>query len=445
MPKKKNGSSTNKKKCFFITPIDDKNSPFRGRMQFVNQHILMPVLGNVYEIEVGTRRSAPVITAIVQHIFESDLIVSDLTGWNANVAYELGLAHTLGKPTIHLFHGEIKSDSLPFDLRGVKAISYPHTDKIDAKTNLAIHSKDINATKKKIREALRNIFSNPISDVLSYDDLANYFVGKFNGSRNLSEVYDFLHKMMSNTIEKLTGQACTKAIAGKLAGYEKQIYSLVNLLCEHLHGSGRLYIVDQFIRYCALCESMVHRADPRDERGIITVQTPVKTDNWDQDYEDAYEKYIATTISKIVNTSTRYRRLVIANDDLDRRRIKKFVRDLIAYAQKQRKRSLNNVWIGFVHPSNSFYSNIDFHITSEKDCSIAFLSQSKPQDFNSSLHLHDLDGKFPDEMRKEMLPLWNIHDENVIKINKFYSLTKNKKDIDVAIFSKIDNIVAKIS
>jgi hypothetical protein len=52
------------------------------------------------------------------------LIVADCTDRNPNVFYEIGLAHTIGKPTILLTQ---KSEDVPFDLRHWRHIAYQLT------------------------------------------------------------------------------------------------------------------------------------------------------------------------------------------------------------------------------------------------------------------------------------------------------------------------------
>ena len=47
-------------------------------------------------------------------ISDADLVVADLTGLNANVMYEVGVAHALRKPTLVVTQ---EIDELPFDLR----------------------------------------------------------------------------------------------------------------------------------------------------------------------------------------------------------------------------------------------------------------------------------------------------------------------------------------
>ncbi|NUQ64017.1 MAG: hypothetical protein HUU20_16190 [Pirellulales bacterium] len=62
-----------------------------------------------------------IIIAISEAIPKCELVVADLTGYSPNVLYELGISHTLGKPTymtIYTRDGKYPpSDQVPFDLR----------------------------------------------------------------------------------------------------------------------------------------------------------------------------------------------------------------------------------------------------------------------------------------------------------------------------------------
>ncbi len=69
-------------------------------------------------------RSGEIIMHIIEQLFAADVVVADLSGRNANVFYELGVRHALGKSTI------LTADNLediPFDLRGMRAIHYRYS------------------------------------------------------------------------------------------------------------------------------------------------------------------------------------------------------------------------------------------------------------------------------------------------------------------------------
>lgn len=54
-----------------------------------------------------------VINDIVSNIVESSIVIAEVSERNANVYYELGIAHSIGKPTVLLAQ---KGTSLPFDV-----------------------------------------------------------------------------------------------------------------------------------------------------------------------------------------------------------------------------------------------------------------------------------------------------------------------------------------
>lgn len=56
-----------------------------------------------------------------QKLMEARVVIADLTNMNANVFYELGLAHTIGHDVI-LLTQDIKW--VPFDLRHMRCIEY---------------------------------------------------------------------------------------------------------------------------------------------------------------------------------------------------------------------------------------------------------------------------------------------------------------------------------
>ena len=55
------------------------------------------------------------------HILKASLIVADVTGRNPNVFYELGMAHTVGRPTIVIAQDE---NDVPFDIRAFRYLKY---------------------------------------------------------------------------------------------------------------------------------------------------------------------------------------------------------------------------------------------------------------------------------------------------------------------------------
>ncbi len=66
--------------------------------------------------------------AIVEGIWKAicgcKIVIADCTGRNPNVFYEIGIAHTIGRPTILITQN---IDDVPFDLRHLRCIRYDFT------------------------------------------------------------------------------------------------------------------------------------------------------------------------------------------------------------------------------------------------------------------------------------------------------------------------------
>jgi len=65
-----------------------------------------------------------VMEDVLAGILNADLIIADLTGLNANVFYEVGLAHGIGKPVLLLAQS---LDDVPFDLRHRRILIYDYS------------------------------------------------------------------------------------------------------------------------------------------------------------------------------------------------------------------------------------------------------------------------------------------------------------------------------
>ncbi len=62
-----------------------------------------------------------IMTDVVSLIWRSSVVISDLTGRNANVFYETGIAHTLGRDLIQITQA---AADVPFDLQSLRYVKY---------------------------------------------------------------------------------------------------------------------------------------------------------------------------------------------------------------------------------------------------------------------------------------------------------------------------------
>lgn len=151
-------------KIFVIMPFEDDLD--RVYEEFVRD----PLAEKGYDVSRADDISADqnIPRSIVRGIYEADLIVADITRQNPNVYYELGIAHVLRKPCLHIVQD---FDDLAFDIRSYSAIKYS-TFLSDAE----ILTKEI--LDKINRESGNEYkFSNPVDDYIGLQCLCVDYSG----------------------------------------------------------------------------------------------------------------------------------------------------------------------------------------------------------------------------------------------------------------------------
>jgi hypothetical protein len=102
--------------------------PFRDHLDVPYRQVIIPALESLnLRVKRGDdfRTQQPVMTDIWAAICASRMVVAECTEVNQNVYYELGIAHTLGKPTIMIAQD---ISNIPFDLRHLRHIIYENSD-----------------------------------------------------------------------------------------------------------------------------------------------------------------------------------------------------------------------------------------------------------------------------------------------------------------------------
>jgi hypothetical protein len=105
--------------CFVLMPFDEQ---FRLVYETIAKALKgLMVCSRADDLPLGK----PILERVLTGIRSAELIVADLTGKNANVFYELGLAHTHTKNVLLLTQN---INDVPFDLRGLFCHDYsPHS------------------------------------------------------------------------------------------------------------------------------------------------------------------------------------------------------------------------------------------------------------------------------------------------------------------------------
>jgi hypothetical protein len=98
--------------------------PFDREFQPIYEQLIRPALEDAgYDIIRADSflDQQNILQTIVREIASADLVIADVTTINANVFYELGLAHGLRRPTVLIAQS---LDEIPFDLRSYRVVVY---------------------------------------------------------------------------------------------------------------------------------------------------------------------------------------------------------------------------------------------------------------------------------------------------------------------------------
>ncbi len=117
-------------KCFVIMP-------FTPSLSFVYETIKKTVISEGLDCKRADEFAVaqPIIDDIKKHIADADLVIADLTGKNANVYYEAGFTHALGKRLILIAQSR---NDLAFDVGYIRAVIYSSPKELREKLKPAI-------------------------------------------------------------------------------------------------------------------------------------------------------------------------------------------------------------------------------------------------------------------------------------------------------------------
>lgn len=143
---------SSEKVCFIISPIGEPDSDIRKSADEKYDLIFKPVLeeSGYKPIRADKESSSNSISrSIVTRLINSELVIADVTGYNANVFYELAIRNASKKPVIVIKEPDQK---LPFDIYDKRAIS------IDMKNNRQWIS-----AKEELKQHITSAIENPKS------------------------------------------------------------------------------------------------------------------------------------------------------------------------------------------------------------------------------------------------------------------------------------------
>ena len=139
-------------------PIAFVIMPFSPEFNGVFEELIVPALNSFEVIRADTRLDQrSIMEKVIAGIAEAELVVADITTVNANVMYELGIAHTLDKPTVMIAQA---LEDLPFDVRSYPV--YEYSVHFQRATELRTRLKELGI--QHLQRLVR--FANPVTDFL---------------------------------------------------------------------------------------------------------------------------------------------------------------------------------------------------------------------------------------------------------------------------------------
>lgn len=163
----------------FICPISKKDSATRKRSDDIMKSVLNPIALEIgYSvIRADLLDGEVIIDDIIKMIMEADIVVADLTEFNPNVFYELGVRKAVKGKCICIVKDE-NLDKLPFDIAHLRAIPYEFdlAGSVD-EFRKTVHDKIIGMTKSPFNP-LVHLSATELSDLFGVTVVKESVCGK---------------------------------------------------------------------------------------------------------------------------------------------------------------------------------------------------------------------------------------------------------------------------
>jgi len=203
MAEGKKDEVTTKKKCFIITPIGGSDDPIRRHIDGIIQAAIKPALEQKFEIIVAheMENSGSITKQVIEEIYNSELVIANLTNRNPNVMYELAFRHSLGKPVIQIME---KGTTLPFDIVTERTIDYVN----DAKGVL-----ELRAALERFAEKVdfEDCQQGPVYDALKSIQVENRIVNDVESAGSI-EIKSDAFGYLVDRLDKIEGIVSSKSL-----------------------------------------------------------------------------------------------------------------------------------------------------------------------------------------------------------------------------------------
>ncbi len=212
-----------RKVCFVIAPIGERESTIRKRSDQVLKHIIRPAVEPLgYDAIRADEIDRPglITSQVIQHVVNDPLVVADLTGLNPNVFYELAIRHAIRRPLVQLIQ---KGEAVPFDVAGTRVITVDHHDLDSVDAARAEIASQVRAMENDTSD-----LETPISVSL---DLQILRQSENPEDRSLAEVLEVVSEVRSN-LSKLDSRLNVPQLSAQLSSVRRDLKKLSTELLD---------------------------------------------------------------------------------------------------------------------------------------------------------------------------------------------------------------------
>jgi hypothetical protein len=165
------------KRAFIIGPMADMKR--FNWLRDILQSLLEPAGFEVHSPDEGVGN---IMQSVLLNLEQADILIVDLTGWNANVLYELGVYHSFGKPALLVREQNTSDAGAPFDIRAYRhgVISF---DDADAARNVLKPALDaiLNEIDRKdwFENPVTDFYESPVAEIPTAVGLSKNYISNF--------------------------------------------------------------------------------------------------------------------------------------------------------------------------------------------------------------------------------------------------------------------------
>lgn len=219
----------------FICPISKPNTEIRKRADEIMNRVLNPIALEVgYSVIRADLLTGDIILEdIIKMIMNAEIVVADLTDFNPNVMYELGVRQAIKGKSICIIKDE-NLDNLPFDIVQLRTIPYKF-DSISGVDDFR------NQLKDRIKSSINSFYTPQVK--LTKNDLVELFGATvvINSVCGKKDHYLLANQMINRKCKKIfLMQRSSSLVLGAEQSWDQE-KEFINILMSAINSCDKFY------------------------------------------------------------------------------------------------------------------------------------------------------------------------------------------------------------